>query len=68
MIKVALVISTLILGVFGFVIADAYSYTALMTDLETYNVLSGQWALVGTEFVIGSLVLALIFIIKSRKK
>lgn len=68
MIKVALVISTLILGVFSFVIADAYSYTALMTDLETYNVLSGQWALVGTELVIGSLALAVGFIIHSRKK
>jgi hypothetical protein len=68
MVKVALVISTLILGVFGFVIADAYSYTALINDQENYNVLSGQWALVGTEFVIGSVILALVFIIRSRKK
>ena len=68
MVKVALVISTLILGVFSFVIADAYSYTALINSQESYQVLSGQWALVGTEFVFGSLVLALIFIIKSRKK
>jgi len=68
MIKVALVISTLILGVFSFVIADAYSYTALINDQENYNVLSGQWSLVGTQFVIGSLILALVFIIKSRKK
>ena len=68
MIKVALVISTLILGIFGFVIADAYFYTALINDQENYNVLSGQWALVGTEFVIGSLILALVFIIRSRKK
>jgi hypothetical protein len=68
MIKVDLVISTLILGIFGFVIADAYSYTALINDQENYNVLSGQWALVGTEFVIGSLILALVFIIRSRKK
>jgi len=68
MVKVALVISTLILGIFGFVIADAYSYTALINDQENYNVLSGQWALVGTELVIGSLILALVFIIKSRKR
>jgi len=68
MVKVALVISTLILGVFSFVIADAYSYTALINDQENYNVLSGQWSLVGTQFVIGSLILALVFIIKSRKK
>jgi hypothetical protein len=68
MIKIALVISTLILGIFGFVIADAYSYTALINDQEKYNVLSGQWALVGTELVIGSLVLAVGFIIHSRKK
>jgi hypothetical protein len=68
MVKVALVISTLILGVFSFVIADAYSYTALINDQESYQVLSGQWSLVGTQFVIGSLILALVFIIKSRKK
>jgi hypothetical protein len=68
MIKVALVISTLILGVFSFVIADAYSYTALINDQDKYNVLSGQWSLVGTQFVIGSLILALVFIIRSRKK
>jgi hypothetical protein len=68
MVKVALVISTLILGIFGFVIADAYSYTALINDQESYQVLSGQWSLVGTQFVIGSLILALVFIIKSRKK
>jgi hypothetical protein len=68
MIKVALVISTLILGVFSFVIADAYSYTALINSQESYQVLSGQWSLVGTQFVIGSLILALMFIIKSRKK
>jgi hypothetical protein len=68
MVKVALVISTLILGIFGFVIADAYSYTALINDQENYNVLSGQWSLLGTQFVIGSLILALVFIIKSRKK
>jgi len=68
MIKVALVISTLILGIFSFVIADAYNYTAIINDQENYNVLSGQWALVGTQFVIGSLILALVFIIKSRKK
>ena len=68
MVKVALVISTLILGIFGFVIADAYSYTALINSQESYQVLSGQWALVGTELVISSLILALVFIIRSRKK
>ena len=68
MIKIALVLSTLILGIFGFVIADAYSYTALINSQESYQVLSGQWALVGTELVIGSFVLAIGFIIHSRKK
>jgi len=68
MVKVALVISTLILGIFGFVIADAYSYTALINDQENYNVLSGQWSLVATQFVIGSIILALVFVIQSRKK
>jgi membrane protein implicated in regulation of membrane protease activity len=68
MVKVALVISTLILGVFSFVIADAYSYTALINSQESYQVLSGQWSLVGVQFVIGSLILALVFIIKSRKR
>lgn len=68
MIKIALVISTLILGVFSFVIADAYRYTSLINDQESYKVFSGQWALVGTELVIGSFVLAIGFIIHSRKK
>jgi hypothetical protein len=68
MVKVALVISTLILGVFSFVIADAYRYTSLINDQESYKVFSGQWALVGVQFVVGSLILALMFIIKSRKK
>jgi hypothetical protein len=68
MIKVALVLSILILGIFGFVIADAYSYTALINSQEKYQVFSGQWSLVGTQFVVGSLILALVFIIKSRKK
>ena len=68
MVKIALVISILILGIFGFVIADAYSYTAIINDQENYKVLSGQWALVGTELVIGSLVLAVGFIIRLRKK
>jgi len=68
MIKIALVLSTLILGIFGFVIADAYSYTALINSQESYQVLSGQWALVGTELVSGSFVLAIGFIIHSRKK
>lgn len=68
MVKVALVISTLILGIFSFVIADAYNYTALINSQEKYQVLSGQWGLVGTQFVIGSIILALVFIIKSRKK
>jgi hypothetical protein len=68
MVKIALVLSTLILGIFGFVIADAYNYTAIINDQENYNVLSGQWSLVGTQFVIGSFVLAIGFIIHSRKK
>jgi len=68
MVKLALVLSILILGIFSFVIADAYNYTALINSQENYQVLSGQWSLLGTQFVIGSLILALIFIIKSRKK
>ena len=68
MVKIALVLSILILGIFSFVISDAYNYTAIINDQENYNVLSGQWSLVGTQFVIGSLILALVFIIKSRKK
>lgn len=68
MVKVALVISILILGIFGFVIADAYSYTALINSQESYQVLSGQWSLIATQFVIGSIILALVFVIQSRKK
>lgn len=68
MVKVALVISTLTLGVFSFVIANAYSYLSLITNEVANATHAGQWNLVGTQFVVLAFGLAIGFIIHSRKK
>ena len=68
MVKIALVISTIILGFFSLVIAGAYSYLYEITDRVENSTLAGQWTLVGTEFLIGSLVLVFVFIVRSRKQ
>lgn len=68
MVKVALVISTVILGVFSFIIANAYAYLSLITNEVDNSVHAGQWNLVGTQFLISAFVLALVFVIRSRKK
>lgn len=68
MVKVALVISTVILGVFSFIIANAYAYLSLITNEVDNSVHAGQWNLVGTQFLITAFVLALVFVIRSRKK
>jgi hypothetical protein len=68
MVKIALVISTLILGIFSFVIADAHSYISLITNQVDDATLAGQWSLISVEFFVASFILAIGFIIHSRKK
>jgi hypothetical protein len=68
MVKVALVVSVFILGMFSLVIANSYSYLSLITNENENSTLAGQWSLIGVEFFIGALVLALGFIIQSRRK
>jgi len=68
MVKVGLVISTIILGVFSFVISNAYNYLALTSYKTSDSVSAGQWSLVGVEFFVVSFILAIGFIIHSRKK
>jgi len=68
MLKIALVISTLILGVFSFVIADTYNYLALIVNEVDNSVRAGVWTFFGWQLVILSFGLALGFIIHSRKR
>lgn len=68
MVKVALVVSVFILGMFSLVISNSYSYLSLITNETENATLAGQWSLIGAEFFVGAFVLALGFIIHSRKK
>jgi len=68
MVKVALVVSTFILSMFSFVIANAYSYISLITDETDNATLAGQWSLIGIELVVLAFALAIGFVIHSRKK
>jgi len=66
--KLATVLLTVILGIFSFVIADAHSYLSLITNEVENATLAGQWSLIGVEFFVASFILAIGFIIHSRKK
>jgi cell division protein FtsW (lipid II flippase) len=68
MVKIALVVSTFILSMFSFIISDAYDFTAKITDNPNTLVLSGQWQLFGVEVFVLAGVLAIGFVIQSRKK
>jgi|LakMenE01Jun11ns_1017448.scaffolds.fasta_scaffold9719121_4 hypothetical protein len=68
MVKVALVISTLILGMFSFIIAGSFTYLSRITNEVSNSVQAGQWNLIGIQFVFVAFALAIGFIIHSRKK
>ena len=68
MTKIALVISNLILSMFAFALANAYHYTAVITDNIDDHIRSAIWNFVGIQFVFVSVVLALVFIIRSRQR
>jgi hypothetical protein len=68
MLKISLVVSTFILSMFSFIISDAYHFTAEITDNKNTLVLSGQWKLVGVEVFVFAGVLAIGFLLRSRKK
>ena len=66
--QVGLVMSALVAGIFSFFISDTLNYLGLFTDNPDDKVQSGIWGFVSGQFFILALVLALVFIIKSRKK
>jgi hypothetical protein len=68
MTKIALVISNLVLSMFAFALANAYHYTAVITDNTDDHIRSALWNFVGIQFVFVSVVLALVFIIRSRQR
>lgn len=66
--KIGIVMSAFIGGVFSFFISDTLNYLSVFTDDPSDKVQSGIWGFVSVQFFILSLVLALVFIIRSRKK
>ncbi len=68
MVKVALVISTLILGMFSFIIAGSFAYLSRITNEVSNSVQAGQWNLIGIQFVVLAFVLAVVFIVRSRQR
>jgi hypothetical protein len=68
MVKVFLVIAGFILASFAFALGYAYEYTSVITDSTEDSVRSALWNFVGGQFVFASVVLALVFIIRSRQR
>ncbi len=66
--KIGIVMSAFIGGVFSFFISDTLNYLSLLTDDPTDKVQSGIWGFVSVQFFILAFILALVFIIRSRKK
>lgn len=66
--KIGIVMSAFVAGVFSFFISDTLNYLSVFTDDPSDKVQSGIWGFVSLQFFILSLVLALVFIIKSRKR
>ena len=68
MTKIALVISNLVLSMFAFALGNAYHYTAVITDNTDDHIRSAIWNFIGIQFVFVSVVLALVFVIRSRQR
>lgn len=66
--RIGLVMSAFIAGVFSYFIADTQNYLGTLTDNQDDLVSAGIWNFVSIQFFILALVLALVFIIRSRKK
>ena len=66
--QVALVVASTILGCFSVVIADAYSYLSLITNEVDNKSTASVWSFVSVEFFVLAFVLAIVFVIRSRKK
>jgi hypothetical protein len=68
MVKVALVMSGFILASFAFALGYAYEYTSVITDNTEDTVRSALWNFIGGQFIVVSIVLGLVFAIRSRKR
>lgn len=66
--RIGLVMFSLMAGIFSFFISDTLNYLGVITDDADDLVQSGIWSFVSVQFFILALVLALVFIIRSRKK
>lgn len=66
--KIGIVMSAFIGGVFSFFISDTLNYLSVFTDDASDKVQSGIWGFLSVQFFILAFVLALVFIIRSRKK
>jgi len=68
MVKIALVISNLVLSMFAIALANAYHYTAVITDNTDDHIRSAIWNFVGIQFIFVSVVLVLVFVIRDRRR
>lgn len=66
--KIGLVMASFVAGVFSLFIADAQKVLAVFTDNKDTLVSSGIWSFLSVEFFVLAFILALVFIIRSRKK
>jgi len=66
--KIGIVMSAFIAGAFSFFISDTLNYLSVFTDDPSDKVQSGIWGFLSVQFFILAFVLALVFIIRSRKK
>jgi hypothetical protein len=66
--KIGIVMSAFIAGAFSFFISDTLNYLGVITDDADDKVQSGIWGFVSLQFFILAFALALVFIIRSRKK
>ena len=66
--RIGLVMASVMAGIFSFFISDTLNYLAVFTDDANDKVQSGIWSFVSIQFFILAFILALVFIIRSRKK
>lgn len=66
--RIGLVMASLMAGIFSYFISDTLNYLAVFTDDANEKVQSGIWGFVSVQFFILAFILALVFIIRSRKK
>ena len=66
--RIGLVMASAMASIFSYFISDTLNYLAVFTDDASDKVQSGIWAFVSVQFFILAFILAIVFIIRSRKK